>query len=259
MNRINRLFEEKKGAILSVYFTAGFPKLADTLPIIEALSKGGVDMIEVGVPFSDPLADGPVIQASSQQALQNGMTVKKLFEQLANARDVTDVPLILMGYVNPILAYGIDAFCRDAAAVGIDGLIIPDLPLSEYLKDFKASVERHGLRNVLLITPETEEERVRLIDDNSNSFIYMVSSASTTGTQQSFNEQKEAYFRRVQDMKLKNPTLVGFGISNVETYQSACRFSRGGIIGSAFIKALQSEASAPQAVEKLLKSIGKKG
>lgn len=256
MNRINKLFNENKSGILSVYFTVGYPRLEDTVDIIKQLSEHGVKMIEIGVPFSDPLADGPTIQHSSHAALENGMSVKKLFSQLKDIRKVTDVPLILMGYVNPILAYGFENYCREAKECGIDGFIIPDLPMNEYLKDYKATAEKYGLENVLLITPETSEERVREIDANSDGFIYMVSSAGTTGTQNSFEENKVEYFRRINEMKLKNPTMVGFGISNKQTFESACGNSRGAIIGSAFIKAQEATKTAKEAVELLIKQLG---
>ncbi len=256
MSRIKKLFAAKSRNILSMYFTAGYPQLNDTLEVIRQLASRGVDMVEIGIPFSDPLADGPVIQNSSQVALQNGMSQRLLFEQLQNVRQVTDIPLILMGYINPILQLGFEEFCRQAQSVGIDGFIIPDLPMSEYLRDFQPIAHRYGLENILLITPETPEERIRLIDEHSNGFIYMFSSASTTGMQHSFSEEKEKYFRRIQDMKLKNPTLVGFGISNKETFDSACRFSHGAIIGSALVKALGESPSIEKAVDKLLADIG---
>jgi len=256
MSRIKKLFAAKSKNVLSVYFTAGYPQLNDTVEVIRQLASKGVDMVEIGIPFSDPLADGPVIQNSSQVALQNGMSQKLLFEQLKNIRQVTDIPLILMGYINPILQLGFEEFCRQAHSVGIDGFIIPDLPMNEYLRDFQPIAQRYGLENILLITPETSEERIRLIDRHSNGFIYMVSSAATTGMQNSFSSEKEEYFKRIQGMKLKNPCLVGFGISNKETFDSACRFAQGAIIGSALIKALGNSPSIEKAVEKLLAEIG---
>lgn len=257
MNRIQQLFEQKKNNILSVYFTAGYPNLNDTADVIRSLVHHGVDMIEIGVPFSDPLADGPVIQASSQKALQNGMSVSRLFEQLKDIRSEISVPLVLMGYYNPILAYGIDNYCKDAAKVGIDGFIIPDLPLSEYKKEMKSAVEQYGLSNILLITPETSEERVREIDANTSGFIYMVSSASTTGARDSFGEEQRSYFNRIANMKLNNPTLVGFGISNAKTYADACQFSSGGIIGSAFVSLLGSSKTADEAAFSLVQRLRK--
>ena len=254
MNRINKLFSAKKENIFSVYFTAGYPNLNDTVEIIRQLAQHGVDMIEIGIPFSDPLADGPVIQNSSRIALQNGMSQKLLFEQLKDIRQITDIPLIFMGYVNPILQFGFEQFCSRAKEIGIDGFIIPDLPMDEYLREFKPVADRYGLENILLITPETPEKRIRMIDENSNGFIYMVSSASTTGVQNSFSQEKEHYFERIKNMNLKNPTLVGFGISNKETFESACRHSSGAIIGSAFVKLLGGN-SIGKAVEMLIEEI----
>jgi tryptophan synthase alpha chain len=255
MNRINKLFAEKGNNILSVYFTAGYPNLNDTVEVIKQLSAHGVDMIEIGVPFSDPLADGPVIQNSSQVALKNGMSQKLLFEQLTDIRKVTDIPLILMGYINPVLQFGFEKFCQKAQEVGVDGFIIPDLPMNEYLQEFKPIADKYGMENILLITPETPEERIRQIDEHSNGFIYMVSSASTTGVQSSFAASKEAYFERIKAMKLKNPTLIGFGISNKQTFDSACKHSGGGIIGSAFVKALEENDSVVKAVEALISKL----
>jgi len=257
MNRINKLFAQKDSNILSVYFTAGYPQLNDTVEIIRQLTAHGVDMIEIGIPFSVPMADGPVIQNSSQVALANGMSHSLLFEQLKDIRQVTNIPLILMGYVNPILQFGFDKFCKKAQEIGIDGLIIPDLPMAEYLQEFKATAEKYQLENILLITPETPEERIRLIDSHSNGFIYMVSSAATTGTQNSFAGNKEKYFQRIKNMQLKNPTLIGFGISNKETFDSACAHASGAIVGSAFIKCLGENNSTEKAVIELMKKITK--
>lgn len=255
MNRINKLFKEKGNNILSVYFTAGYPNLNDTVEIIKQLSSKGVDLIEIGVPFSDPLADGPVIQHSSQVALKNGMSVKLLFEQLKDIRKVTDIPLVLMGYVNPIIHFGFENFCQKAQEVGIDGFIIPDLPMLEYQKEFKPVSDKYGIKNVFLITPETSAERIRVVDENTNAFIYMVSSASTTGVQKSFEGAKEEYFNRIKSMNLKNPAMIGFGISNKQTFESACKYSSGAIIGSAFIKSLDETSSVSDAVDLLLKRL----
>ena len=255
MNRINKLFKEKGNNILSVYFTAGYPNLNDTVEIIRQLSSKGVDLIEIGVPFSDPLADGPVIQHSSQVALKNGMSVKLLFEQLKDIRKVTDIPLVLMGYVNPIIHFGFENFCQKAQEVGIDGFIIPDLPMLEYQKEFKPVSDKYGIENVFLITPETSAERIRVVDENTNAFIYMVSSASTTGMQKSFEGAKEEYFNRIKSMNLKNPAMIGFGISNKQTFESACKYSSGAIIGSAFIKSLDETSSVSDAVDLLLKKL----
>ena len=255
MNRIDRLFQSGKKDILSVYFTAGYPKLDDTQAIIKSLSDHGVDMIEIGVPFSDPMADGPVIQASSQTALNNGMSQKVLFNQLQDIRKITDIPLIMMGYLNTAMQFGFEKYCQKCREVGVDGLIIPDLPTEVYENDYKQFVEQNGLRYTQLITPETPDDRIRLIDDLSSGFIYMVSSASTTGAQQSFNDAKQQYFSHVESLKLKNPTLVGFGVSNKETFRAAADHSRGCIIGSAFIKLLGSSKSIDEAVETLLKQV----
>tara|TARA_R110002111_G_scaffold246413_1_gene309021 strand:+ start:15767 stop:16528 length:762 start_codon:yes stop_codon:yes gene_type:complete len=235
LNRINqKLAEDKK--LLSIYFTAGYPNTDDTVTIIENLEKSGVDMIEIGLPFSDPLADGPTIQASSTQALKNGMTSELLFEQLKDIRKSVNIPLIIMGYFNPMFQYGIEAFCKKCEEVGIDGLIIPDLPVDVYHSDYKSIFEKHGLINVLLITPQTSEERIRYIDSVSNGFIYMVSSASVTGGNSGFGDEQTNYFKRIADMKLSNPQIVGFGISNNETFTQATQYGKGAIIGSAFIK-----------------------
>lgn len=252
MNRIDTLFQTKKQDILSVYFTAGYPKLEDTVPIISELAEQGVDLIEIGIPFSDPMADGPVIQQSGAKALNNGMTLKKLFGQLQGIRQKTAVPLILMGYLNPILQYGTEEFCRDCAAVGIDGLIVPDLPLADYERDFKPVLEKHGLHGIMLVTPETSEERVRRIDAATGGFIYMVSTASTTGAKDRFDEKTLDYFARIDGMGLKNPRLVGFGISNRETFAAACEHASGAIVGSAFVKLLGESASIGEAVKTLI-------
>lgn len=257
MNRIQHLFSTKKNQILSVYFTAGFPKLTDTVEIIRNLTEQGVDMIEIGIPFSDPMADGPVIQQSSQTALQNGMSLKLLFTQLTAIRSVSSIPLLMMGYLNPVMQFGFENFCRECKRVGIDGLIIPDLPMKEYLEQYKPICDAYELEFVLLVTPETSDERIRMMDANTNGFIYLVSSASTTGAQSSFNSDKTAYFKRISGMKLKNPCLIGFGISNKETLDSAFEHANGAIIGSKFIQLLQSESTVSTAVSGLLKAIGK--
>jgi len=262
MNRIDKLFKEKSGNILSVYFTAGYPAYDDTTPTIAALAAHGVDMIEIGVPFSDPMADGPVIQNSGTVALRNGMTLKKLFGQLETIRTGAtgaagiDIPLVMMGYLNPIMQYGVEEFCRDCARVGVDGVIIPDLPLADYIEKYKPIIDRYGLHCIMLITPETSEERIRLIDTTTTGFIYMVSTASTTGARESFDERTLDYFRRVDAMRLRNPRMIGFGISNKTTFDAACRFASGGIIGSAFIRLTGQSASPDEAVTKLIERIG---
>ncbi|GEP50777.1 tryptophan synthase alpha chain [Flavobacterium noncentrifugens] len=237
MNRIqNKLSQNKK--LLSIYFTAGYPKINDTVSIIQELEKSGVDMIEIGLPFSDPLADGPTIQASSTAALQNGMTTKLLFEQLRTIRESIQIPLLIMGYFNPILQFGVAEFCRKCSETGIDGLIIPDLPVDIYEKEYKSTFEKFGLTNVFLITPQTSDERIRFIDSISNGFIYMVSSSSVTGSSDGFSEIQTNYFKRISEMNLKNPLIVGFGINNKKTFEQATKATSGAIIGSAFVKHL---------------------
>ena len=252
MNRINQTLNQDK-KLLSIYFTAGFPQLEDTVPILEQLQEADVDMIELGLPFSDPLADGPTIQESSTQALRNGMTTDKLFTQLEGIRARIHVPLIVMGYFNPIMQYGVERFCKRCQEVGIDGLIIPDLPADVYHTQYQSLFQQYGLLNMFLITPQTPDERIRYIDQVSEGFIYMVSSAATTGAQGSFGDTQQHYFQRIADMKLQSKLLVGFGISNAETYQSAVAHSQGAIIGSAFIKHL--EANGNQSVQAFVKTI----
>ena len=243
MNKINQLFHQKKKEILSIYFTAGFPQLNDTVKIIKTLQANGIDMIEVGIPFSDPMADGPVIQESSTIALRNGMNMKLLFSQLAAITGEVHIPLILMGYLNPIMQYGFEDFCRDCRTTGISGIIIPDLPFDEYVNTYKPVADIYDLRIIMLITPETSEERIRLIDTYTEGFIYMVSSAAITGAQKSFDEKKQAYFHRINNMHLHNPRLIGFGISNKETLAAAFNNASGAIIGSKFITLLKEEKS----------------
>jgi len=254
-NRINKLFQEKKGQVLSVYFTAGYPNLEDTTPLIQELVKNGVDLIEIGMPFSDPVADGPVIQHSSLVALQSGMSIRKLFEQLVDIRQSVDIPLILMGYINPVLQYGVEAFFQKCKVIGIDGLIIPDLPMDVYEAEFKSVFEANNLHNIFLITPQTSDERLRKIDDVSTGFIYMVSSNATTGAKTSVTDFQKQYFERVNSFGLKNPRLIGFGISNAETFANACQYAHGAIIGSAFVKALEGPRSLEQKVSDFINSI----
>ncbi|MBF4487282.1 tryptophan synthase subunit alpha [Flavobacterium sp. CSZ] len=242
MNRITQKLQEDK-KILSIYFSAGYPNLNDTVQIIQDLEKNGVDLIEIGLPFSDPLADGPTIQASSTKALHNGMTTQILFDQLKNIRESVKIPLIIMGYFNPMLQYGVEEFCKKCAEIGIDGLIIPDLPVDVYADEYKAIFEKYGLINVFLITPQTSDQRIGFIDSVSNGFIYMVSSASVTGSQSGFGNVQEDYFERISNMNLKNPQIIGFGISNKETFTQATKFAKGAIIGSAFIKHLSENGS----------------
>ena len=240
MNRIHKKLKEDK-KLLSVYFTAGYPNHNDTITIIQNLEQSGVDMIEIGLPFSDPLADGPTIQGSSSQALKKGMTSEVLFNQLKTIRKSVSIPLIIMGYFNPILQFGVSDFCKKCQEIGVDGLIIPDLPVDVYSENYKAIFEKHGIVNVFLITPQTSDERIRYIDSISNGFIYMVSSASVTGSQSGFGDTQINYFKRISNMNLTNPQIVGFGISNQDTFNQATQFTKGAIIGSAFIKHLAKE------------------
>jgi len=252
-NRIDKTFEQTKD-ILNVYFTAGYPALDDTLRVAKSLQDGGVDMLEIGIPFSDPIADGPTIQESSMVALENGMTLAKLFEQLSDLRDQVKVPVLLMGYINPILQFGIERFCEECERVGIDGVILPDLPMKEYLEEYKALFNAHGLHNIFLISPNTRPDRIEEIDRQSGGFIYMVSSSSITGAKQGIADQQVTYFERINAMKLKNPRLIGFGISNHETFGKACNYSDGAIIGSAFINLLKKDASEV-AIQEFVKEI----
>lgn len=257
MNRIDQLFANKNNNVLSIYFTAGYPSLNDTVPVLQALEKNGVDVVEIGIPFSDPMADGSVIQASGTQALKNGMTLRELFRQLTDVRDKVSIPLVLMGYLNPIMRFGFENFCAEAARCGIDGVIIPDLPFADYQNEYKAIAEKYGVHMIMLITPETSEERIRMIDQNTRGFIYMVSSASVTGAKSAFGDENLSYFRRVNAMNLNNPRLIGFGISNKVTFDAACQNASGAIIGSKFVTLLGSEPSVEEAVKKLLDLINK--
>ncbi|MFW5755850.1 MAG: tryptophan synthase subunit alpha [Tangfeifania sp.] len=254
-NRIDQLFETKQENILSVYLTAGFPNLTDTVVIIKELEKNGVDLIEIGMPFSDPTADGTTIQHSSETALRNGMNQKLLFEQLKDIRKSVKIPLILMGYINPVLHFGIEKFCKKCNEVGIDGLILPDLPLSEYKLHYCKTFSKHKLHNILLITPQTSEKRILEIDEASGGFIYMVSSSSTTGASKKAGDFNREYFERVQGMKLKNPRLIGFGISDRPTFSNACKYAHGAIIGSAFIKAVQQDKNLDESIAAFVKNI----
>ena len=252
MNRIQQKLQENK-KLLSIYFTAGYPSLNDTATIIQNLEKSGVDMIEIGLPFSDPLADGPTIQASSTQALKNGMTTEILFNQLQDIRKTVEIPLIIMGYFNPMLQYGVEAFCKKCQERGVDGLIIPDLPVDVYKEDYQETFEKYGLINVFLITPQTSDERIHFIDSISNGFIYMVSSSSVTGSQSGFGDNQKHYFERISDMDLKNPQIIGFGINNNATFNQATKHAKGAIIGSAFIKFLTNNSVGE--IDKFIKSI----
>jgi tryptophan synthase alpha chain len=240
--------------LLSIYFTAGYPELNDTAQIIKELQSSGVDMIEIGLPFSDPLADGPTIQASSTKALENGMHTEKLFEQLASIREEVSIPLLIMGYFNPMLQYGIEAFCKKCSEAGIDGLIIPDLPVDVFHEQYLPIFEKYGLYNVLLITPQTSDARIKYIDQISKGFIYMVSSASTTGAKNSFDKGQLDYFKRISDLQLETPQIIGFGISNNETFKQATSYANGAIIGSAFVKFLKEHSikEIPKFVQSIL-------
>ena len=241
MNRLNELFASKQKPLLSIYFTAGYPAISSPLDIAEALEKAGADFLESGFPYSDPLADGPVIQQSSQQALQNGMTLEVLFEQLKDLRKRVTIPVLLMGYFNPVLQYGVENFCKACADAGVDGVIIPDLPMYEYEGMYKDCFNSNGISNIFLITPHTSDERIRRIDKLSDGFIYLLSSSSTTGTNLTLNDEADTYFSRIQQMNLNNPTMIGFGISNRESFQKAAQYTRGAIVGSAFVKILAEE------------------
>ena len=257
MNRIDRLFSGSPQRLLSIYFCAGAPKPDGTADVIRTLAREGVVMIEVGIPFSDPMADGPVIQDAATKALRGGMTLEKLFSQLEGIRADVDIPLVLMGYLNPVFRYGFERFCRRCAEVGVDGMIIPDLPFKDYMENYKAVAERYGLRFIMLITPETSEERVRLIDANTSGFIYMVSSAATTGAQKDFDAQKQAYFQKIEQMHLRIPRMVGFGISNRQTFDAACAHAAGGIVGSRFVSLLdEAGGDALSAIRRLKSDLG---
>lgn len=251
-NRIVSLFKRKDKNILSIYFTAGYPDLDDTLSIITELERNGADLIEIGMPFSDPVADGLVIQKSSEIALKNGMTIHLLFEQLKEIRKLVSIPLILMGYLNPVMQFGIEEFCLKCSEIGIDGTIIPDLPLEIYESEYKAVFEKHLLSNIFLITPQTSEERIKKIDELSNSFIYMVSSSSTTGAKESVDEQQISYFERIQNLKIRSPRLIGFGISDKVSFERASKYANGAIIGSAFVTALSGESSVKSKVQSFM-------
>lgn len=241
MNRLNKLFESKKDNLLSIYFTAGYPELNTTLDIAEALEKAGVDFLEIGFPYSDPVADGPTIQHSSEKALENGMNLNQLFEELKDLRKRVSIPILLMGYVNPMVQYGIEKFCKKAAEVGVDGVIVPDLPMYEYETLYSKYFTDNDLSNIFLVTPQTSEERIRKINNLTNSFIYLLSSSSITGKNLEVSNAIENYYKRIKAMQLNNPAVIGFGISNNETFTKACEYARGAIVGSAFVKFLATE------------------
>jgi tryptophan synthase alpha chain len=254
MNRINQLFEKKNNNILSIYFTAGFPQLNDTATILKSIEASGADMVEIGMPFSDPLADGPVIQDSSTKALKNGMSLKTLFEQLKDIRKQVNIPLLLMGYLNPVFKFSFEEFCKKCNEVGIDGLIIPDLPIDEYLETYRIIMEKYNLHNIFLITPQTADDRIRKIDSISKGFIYVVSSFSTTGSGKGL-EQSQQYFERISKMNLKNPTIVGFGIKDKATFDNACQYANGAIIGTSFVKMLEQEGKLEKNISDFIKEV----
>lgn len=255
MNRIHYLFNTKQDRVLSIYFTAGFPKLEDTIPVMEAIQAGGADIIEIGIPYSDPIADGPTIQDSNMIALENGMSMKKLFEQLKGFRAKIHLPVVLMGYLNPIMQFGMEEFCKKCKEVGVDGLIVPDLPMQQYLDEYKSLFDSYGLVNTFLISPQTSEKRIREIDENTDGFIYMVSSHSITGAKADISEEQIAYFERVKAMNLKNPRLIGFGISDAQTFSTASQYSNGAIIGSAFIKKIKDSQNLNQDIQAYIQSV----
>ncbi|HEV7348761.1 tryptophan synthase subunit alpha [Telluribacter sp.] len=255
MNRIIKLFDEQPTGNLNVYFTAGFPQLDDTRRVLSALQEGGVDLVEIGMPYSDPVADGETIQQSNQQALENGMTLRTLFSQLEGMRETIQVPVLLMGYLNPVVQYGVEAFCKKCAEVGVDGLILPDMPMDVYLNEYKAVFESYGLLNIFLVTPQTSENRIRQIDEVSAGFIYTVSSASVTGSKTGVSGDMEAYFDRLNAMNLRNPRLIGFGIKDRPTFEKACRYAQGAIIGSAFIRVLQESTNLEEDIKNFVSEV----
>ena len=258
MNRINQLFQTKTNNILSLYFCAGSPTLDGTVSVLQTLEQRGIDMVEIGIPFSDPMADGPVIQTAATKALRNGMSLKLLFSQLQNIRQTVHIPLILMGYLNPVIQFGFENFCKKCVEVGVDGMILPDLPFKDYMEQYKPIADKYDVRIIMLITPETSEERIRFIDEHTDGFIYMVSSAATTGAQQSFNDEKQAYFNRVHAMNLRNPLMIGFGISNKQTLDAAHANAQGAIIGSKFVQLLdEANGNAEKAMKNLFECLGK--
>lgn len=253
-NRISKAFQDPSKKVLSIFITAGYPNLNNTVEVLKALEANGVDMVELGIPFSDPMADGPVIQEASGVAIENGMTLKLLFEQLRDLRKHVTIPVLLMGYLNPVMQYGYPEFCKSCEEVGIDGMILPDLPLYEYENEYKELFESHGLANVFLVTPETAPERIKKLDDLTNGFLYLVSSSSTTGKKDGI-DGTTAYLDRVNKMELKSPTLIGFNIKDAASYEIACKYSNGAIIGSAFIKALNGSVDIQESIKNFIQSI----
>lgn len=254
-NRIKELFQSKNKNILSIFYTAGYPKLNDTISIAQQLEKACADIIEIGIPFSDPVADGPTIQSSNKIALDNGLNLHLLLEQVKEIRKTVSIPIILMGYLNPVLQYGMEKFAKDAAVAGVDGLILPDLPLDEYLESYKGLIDSSGLVNTFLISPTTSEERIKKIDAATSGFIYAVSSSSTTGAQQGFSSEQELYFKKLKEMKLANPFLIGFGVSNRQTFDAVCRHASGAIVGSAFINLLKDSTNLQSDIDHFIKNL----
>jgi tryptophan synthase alpha chain len=255
MNRIDELFSTKNKNILSFFYTAGFPKLNDTISIAHGLEKGGVDIIEIGIPFSDPVADGPVIQESNKISLDNGMNLKLLLKQVREMRSEVKLPIILMGYLNPVLQYGVEQFCTDASQAGVDGVILPDLPLHEFENEYKDFFEKNNLKNIFLISPTTSDSRIKEIDRASSGFIYAVSASSTTGTREKFSQEQIDYFKKLQNFKLKNPLLIGFGISSADSFTTASQYASGAIVGSAFIQMIKTSKDYKSDIENFIKSL----
>jgi tryptophan synthase alpha chain len=255
MNRIEKLFEVKKNNILSIYFTSGYPELNDSIPIIRELTESGVDMIEIGIPFSDPVADGPVIQRSSEKALQNGMSLSLLFEQLKDVREITDVPLLFMGYINPIFRFGIENFLLKCSETGIDGIIIPDLPVETYKEEYELLFRKYNISNIFLISPQSSDERICYLDRNAKGFLYLVSTAATTGSINKFDDSQKNYFERINYLNLKTPVITGFGISDKTTFNLACDYSNGAIIGSAFIRSFDEYGPMSEIINRFVAKI----
>tara|TARA_B100000809_G_scaffold261825_1_gene311472 strand:+ start:469 stop:1245 length:777 start_codon:yes stop_codon:yes gene_type:complete len=254
-NRITELFKVKKEKILNIYFTAGFPNLGDTVRVLKALEKSGVDMVEIGMPYSDPTADGPIIQDSSETAIASGMTIRKLFEQLKDIRDHVSIPIVLMGYINPVMQYGIEEFCAKAGEIGIDGTILPDLPFDIYKREYKQLFEENNLSNVFLVTPQTTTERIKELDKTAEGFVYIVSTNSTTGSETKVASDMNVYLERVKNINLTNPTLIGFNIKDRQSFLNACNYSNGAIIGSAFVKMLKSSENIEKDIDTFVKKI----
>ena len=255
-NRLKELFESRRERISSIFFTAGIPGKNDTIRVLESLQAAGVDMVEVGIPFSDPIADGPVIQQSSLSAIRNGMNLPLLLEQVKEARATVSMPILLMGYLNPVYQYGIEKFLADCHNAGVDGLIIPDLPLEEYKESFAGTFKKHGLVNVFLVTPGTSTERIEMIDQASDGFIYLVSSNAITGAKKSLTDAQQEYFERIQKMQLKSPTMIGFGISGKDTFETACKYANGAIVGSAFVRMLMDSSNVENDIEEFVNELG---